>query len=144
MGDQIMDNLVVVGLLFVVSTVGSALLQKWSTRKVLGIDISIFKSSILVLGRSLAALFIGFAIGYLIRILRADLDPDWIRLVGMGVVTVLSFLIYWILLGKLTKRQVSLVGMTKTVALEGVLLVCAVVAIALLLSLLMTVTGAQP
>lgn len=130
-----MTEIIVVGSLFLFSLGLNAFTARWSTRKVLGINLSWASSGLIVLGRSLAALLAGFAIGYAIRLLlQGNVNQNILQLASMFVISILSFLAYWALLGKLSGKSISLWGMTKTVATETMVLVGSCTAIAIVLS----------
>ena len=131
-----MAEIGVVGILFLLSLVANALVTRWSAKRVLGIEVSLLKSGLIVTGRSLAALLAGFAIGYIIRlsIQSGDNSHQAVQIMGMGIVALLSFGAYWALLGKITNTSISLWGMTKTVATETVMLVVTAFGIAIILS----------
>lgn len=134
-----MTEIGIVGILFIVSLAANALITQWSAKRVLGIDVSIVHSGVIVMGRTLAALLGGFAVGYAIRLgFQGDTGNKAIQIAGMGAVAVLSFIAYWALLGKITKTSISLWGMTKTVATETALLVVSVIGIAIVLSTVFT------
>ncbi|MFC1337330.1 MAG: hypothetical protein G8D91_21915 [gamma proteobacterium symbiont of Clathrolucina costata] len=136
-----MDEISFVGMLFLLSLAANAIITRWSTKRVLGLDVSLVKSGVIVVGRSLAALLGGFAVGYAIKVglLQGDVEVanKAIQLTGMAAVAALSFLAYWVLLGKMTNTSISLWGMTKTVATESVMLIVASVGIAIILSVVM-------
>ncbi|MBL4607585.1 MAG: hypothetical protein JKY01_07130 [Pseudomonadales bacterium] len=132
-----MEEIGVVGILFVLSLAANATITRWSTKRVLGLEVSLVKSWLIVSGRSFAALLAGFAIGYAVRLgLQGDAPYKAIQLSGMVLVSCLSFLAYWVLLGKMTNTSISLWGMTKTVAAETVMLVICVVGISIVLSII--------
>ena len=132
-----MEEIGVVGILFVLSLAANATITRWSTKRVLGLEVSLVKSWLIVSGRSFAALLAGFAIGYAVRLgLQGDVPYKAIQLSGMVLVSCLSFLAYWVLLGKMTNTSISLWGMTKTVAAETVMLVICVVGISIVLSII--------
>lgn len=126
-----------IAILFVLSLAANAIIARWSAKKVLGLDVSLVRSMSIVAGRSFAALLAGFAIGYAIRLGLAEdsgTAQNTVQMIGVGAVALLSFLAYWLLLGKMTGTNISLVGMTKTVAVEtGMLFACAF-AIAIIMS----------
>jgi len=128
-------EIVILSVLFLVSLGVNALITRWSAKRVLGLDISVIKSGIVVLLRSLSALLAGFAVGYAIRLgSNGEMADKGIQVVGMGIVSLLSFLAYWVLLGRLTKSSITLWGMTKTVGTETALLIVAAVGIAVVVS----------
>ena len=132
-----MEEIGVVGILFVISLAANAIITRWSTKRVLGLEVSLVKSWLVVSGRSFAALLAGFAIGYAVRLeLQGNASYKVIQLSGMLLVSCLSFLAYWVLLGKMTNTSISLWGMTKTVAAETVMLVISVVGISIVLSII--------
>lgn len=138
-----MSGIAIVGILFLVSLVVNAIIARWSANKVLGVKISLLRSGLAVGGRSLAALLGGFAVGYAIKVgAQGDAPHKMIQIVGMLCVTGLSFLAYWVLLGKITNTSISLWGMTKTVATETLLLIVSAFGIALLLSAIFYLFGA--
>lgn len=125
----------VVSILFLLSLAANALITRWSAKKVLGLEVSLVRSGLIVAGRSLAALLAGFAVGYAIRLgLQGDVAHKAVQLAGMVVVALLSFFAYWALLGKMTNTSISFWGMTKTVATETVMLLVAAFGIAIVLS----------
>lgn len=125
----------VVSILFLLSLAANALITKWSAKKVLGLEVSLVRSGLIVAGRSFAALLAGFAVGYAIRLgLQGDVAHKAVQLAGMAVVALLSFFAYWALLGKMTNASISFWGMTKTVATETVMLLVAAFGIAIVLS----------
>lgn len=125
----------VVSILFLLSLAANALITRWSAKKVLGLEVSLVRSGLIVAGRSLAALLAGFAVGYGIRLgLQGDVAHKAVQLAGMVVVALLSFFAYWALLGKMTNTSISFWGMTKTVATETVMLLVAAFGIAIILS----------
>lgn len=125
----------VVSILFLLSLAANALITRWSAKKVLGLEVSLVRSGLIVAGRSLAALLAGFAVGYAIRLgLQGDVAHKALQLAGMVVVALLSFFAYWVLLGKMTNTSISFWGMTKTVATETVMLLVAAFGIAIVLS----------
>ena len=136
--EVVMGEIGVVSVLFLLSLGANALITRWSTRRVLGLDVSLLKSGTIVLGRSFAALLAGFAVGYAIRLglQGGEIAHKVIQISGMGLVAVLSFLVYWVLLGKMTSTSISLWGMTKTVAAESVMLIVGSVGVAIVLSVL--------
>lgn len=135
-----MSEILVLSVLFLVSLAANALVTRWSTKRVLGINLSVIKSGIIVLLRSLAALLAGFAVGYAIRVgSSGDIADKGIQVVGMALVSLFSFLAYWVLLGRFTKSSISLWGMTKTVGTETALLVLASLGIALVVSVVFVV-----
>jgi len=132
-----MNEISIVGVLFLLSLVANAVITRWSTKRVLGLEVSLVKSSVIVVGRSLAAMLGGFAIGYGIKVgllEGGEVNHKFIQLSGMAVVVVLSFVAYWVLLGKMTNTSISFWGMTKTVATETIMLVVVSVGIAIVLS----------
>jgi len=130
-----MTEIGIVGGLFLISLVANAAITRWSTKRVLGINVSFIRSSLIVAGRSLAALLAGFSIGYVIRVGLQDETPDKVvMLSSMTIVSLLSFFAYWLLLGKMTNTSISLWGMTKTVAAETVMLIVVSSGIAIVLS----------
>ncbi len=132
-----MEEIGVVGILFILSLAANAIITRWSTKRVLGLEVSLVKSWLIVSGRSFAALLAGFAIGYAVRLeLQGDVAYKAVQLSGMILVSCLSFLAYWVLLGKMTNTSISLWGMTKTVAAETVMLVISVVGISIVLSVI--------
>lgn len=125
----------VVSILFLLSLAANALITRWSAKKVLGLEVSLVRSGLIVAGRSLAALLAGFAVGYAIRLgLQGDVAHKAVQLAGMAMVALLSFFAYWALLGKMTNTSISFWGMTKTVATETVMLLVAAFGIAIVLS----------
>jgi len=113
----------------------NALITKWSTKRVLGIEVSWLKSTVIVVGRSLAALLAGFVIGYAVRLgLTGEIDQNAMKITAMFAVACMSFLAYWLLLGKITNTQISFWGMTKTVGTEAVMLSVTVIGISVVLS----------
>lgn len=132
----VMIEISVVGSLFLISLAANALVTRWSARKVLGIEVSIVKSISIVVVRSLAALLAGFSVGYGIRLfLQGEIIQQSVQIIGVSIVAVLSFIIYWALLGKMTNTSISFLGMTKTVLTESVMLFGVAVGIAIFLSL---------
>ncbi len=132
-----MIEIVALALLFVLSLMANAVIIKWSTKRVLGLDISVMSSYLVVMGRSLAALLAGFAIGYAVRLglLTENNDQiEYVKIAAMLLVACLSFLAYWILLGKASKTSISFWGVTKTVATETVMLAISVVGVSVVLS----------
>lgn len=130
-----MKEVLGLAVLFLISLGVNALMTQWSAKRVLGIQISVLKSGIVVLLRSLAALLAGFAVGYVIRIgLHGEIADKGIQVAGMVVVSILSFLAYWVLLGRFTKSSITLWGMTKTVGAETAMLSLAAVGIAVVVS----------
>lgn len=125
----------VVSILFLLSLAANALMTRWSAKKVLGLEVSLFRSGLIVAGRSLAALLAGFAAGYVIRLgLQGDVAHKAVQLSCMVVVALLSFFAYWALLGKMTNTSISFWGMTKTVVTETVMLLVIAFGIAIILS----------
>jgi hypothetical protein len=131
----------VVAILFVLSMAANALITRWSARRVLGLDVSVVKSGIIVLGRSFAALLAGFAIGYIIRLVFVTNGMEEVaglsmnlQIGALAMVAGLSFLAYWVLLERVTNTNISLWGMTKTVATESVVLGVSVVGVSVILS----------
>ncbi|MCG7883721.1 MAG: hypothetical protein AB2669_07235 [Candidatus Thiodiazotropha endolucinida] len=125
----------VVSILFLLSLAANALITRWSAKKVLGLEVSLVRSGLIVAGRSLAALLAGFAVGYAIRLgLQGNVAHKAVQLAGMAMVALLSFFAYWALLGKMTNTSISFWGMTKTVATETVMLLVAAFGIAIVLS----------
>jgi len=59
-----MTEIGVLTLLFLLSFAANTFITLWSTKKVLGIEVSLVQSGLIVLGR----FFAGFAVGYAIRI----------------------------------------------------------------------------
>ena len=57
----------VLSILFVLSLTANALATKWPTKRGLGLEVSLVKSGLNTVGRCLAALLAGFAIGYAIH-----------------------------------------------------------------------------
>lgn len=138
-----MKGIGAIGALFVLSMAANVFITRWSAKRILGLDVPVVKSGLIVLGRSLAALLAGFAVGYAIRLGFASdgvgegtVVARTIQMSGMMLVACLSFLAYWLLLGKMTNTQISLWGMTKTVAAESTMLVISVVGVSLVLSTL--------
>ena len=139
-----MKGIGAIAALFVLSMTVNVFITRWSAKRVLGLDVTVVKSGLIVLGRSLAALLAGFAVGYAIQL---GFVPDGggegtvvarnIQMSGLMLVACLSFLVYWLLLGKMTHTQISLWGMTKTVAAESTMLVISVVGVSLVLSTLL-------
>ncbi|MCG8061004.1 MAG: hypothetical protein N0E38_14420 [Candidatus Thiodiazotropha endolucinida] len=92
----------VVSILFLLSLAANALITRWSAKKVLGLEVSLVRSGLIVAGRSLAALLAGFAVGYAIRLgLQGNVAHKAVQLAGMAMVALLSFFAYWALLGKM-------------------------------------------
>lgn len=132
-----MNELLVISALFLVSLLSNALVAKWSTEKVLGVDVSIVKSLFLVGTRSLAGLLAGFAVGYTVSfIIQGDVQEDLLMFVAMVIVSFLSFGVYWLLLGRLTGKKISFWAVTKTVAAETIYMVVFIIALAIFLSIL--------
>jgi len=132
-----MSTILFIGVIFVLSLIANAYVAQWSTKKVMGIDISLVNSGLVVTGRTFASLLAGFAIGYAINIGltgNADSVEGMIKIMAMSIVSIFSFLVYWALLGKFTKTKISLWGMTKTAATETVVMLSSVVVISLILS----------
>ena len=135
-----MTEVGVIALLFVLSLAANALITRWSTKRVLGLDVSMVKAGLIVTVRSLAALLAGFSIGYGINIglihnpEGQGQDARYAQMGAMALVACLSFLAYWAMLGKLTNSRISFWGMTKTVATETTLLVASVVGVSVVLS----------
>ena len=93
------------------------------------------KSTVIVIGRSFAALLAGFVIGYAVRLgLAGEINQNAMKIAAMFVIASLSFLAYWVLLGKMTNTQISFWGMTKTVGTEAVMLSVTVIGISVVLS----------
>jgi len=130
-----MKEILIIAALFIASLLLNALITRWSTKRILGIEVSWLKSTLIVAGRSLCALLAGFVLGFCIRLgLTGELDQNILQISAMVVVACLSFLAYWILLGKMTKTRISLWGMTKTVGTEAVMLSVTVIGISVVLS----------
>lgn len=126
-----------VTLLFVLSVIANSIITRWSTKRVLGLNISVLSSYLIVLGRSLAALLAGLAIGYAVRIgFLGDSKEsfDYLKIASMLLIACLSFFAYWFLLGKVSKTSISLWSMTKTVTAETGLLIVSVVGVSIVLS----------
>lgn len=138
-----MNEIGVVAVLFLLSIAANAILTKYSTSIVLGINISLFKSSIIVAVRSFAALLSGYSVGYAIRLgLAQEQQANTnIQIACMVLVSLFSFLAYWILLGKLSGSRISLVGITKTIAAETLFLLVSSVGVAIVLSILFAFFG---
>ena len=132
-----MFEIITIAVLFVISMLLNAVITKWSTKRVLGMEVSWLKSTLIVTGRSLCALLAGFVLGFAIRLgLTGELDQNVLQITGMVIVAGLSFLAYWILLGKMTNTRISFWGMTKTVGTEAVMLSMTVIGISVVLSTL--------
>lgn len=133
----------VVAVLFLLSIAANAILTKYSTSMVLGLNISLFRSSVIVAVRSFAALLSGYSVGYAIRLgLAQEQQANTnIQIAGMVLVSLFSFLVYWILLGKLSGSRISLVGITKTIAAETLLLLVSSAGVAIVLSILFAFFG---
>ena len=132
-----MGEISIVGALFLLSLVANAIITRWSTKRVLGLEVSLVKSSVIIVGRSLAAMLGGFAIGYGIKVgllEGEEIDHKFIQLSGMVTVALLSFIAYWVLLGKMTNTSISFWGMTKTVVTETTMLIIVSIGIAIVLS----------
>ncbi len=130
-----MLEIIVIAVLFVVSMLVNAIITRWSTKRVLGIEVSWLKSTVIVIGRSFAALLAGFVIGYAVRLgLAGEINQNAMKIAAMFVIASLSFLAYWVLLGKMTNTQISFWGMTKTVGTEAVMLSVTVIGISVVLS----------
>lgn len=136
-GELPLIEIISIAVLFVISLVANAIITKWSAKRVLGLDLTNFSASLVVIGRSLAALLAGFSIGYAIRLgflPEVEGDLEYIKLAMMLFVACLSFLAYWALLGRVSKTRISFLGMAKTVATETVMLVVSVVGVSLVIS----------
>lgn len=132
-----MVEIVAIALLFVLSLMANAVITRWSTKRILGLDMSVMSSYLVVVGRSLAALLAGFAIGYAVRLgflTENNGQIEYVKMAAMLLVACLSFLAYWVLLGKVSKTSISLWGMTKTVATETGMLAVSVVGVSIVLS----------
>lgn len=132
-----MVEIVAIALLFVLSLMANAVITRWSTKRVLGLDMTVMSSYLVVVGRSLAALLAGFAIGYAVRLgflTENNGQIEYVKMAAMLLVACLSFLAYWVLLGKVSNTSISLWGMTKTVATETGMLAVSVVGVSIVLS----------
>lgn len=132
-----MVEIVAIALLFVLSLMANAVITRWSTKRVLGLDMTVMSSYLVVVGRSLAALLAGFAIGYAVRLgflTENNGQIEYVKMAAMLLVACLSFLAYWVLLGKVSKKSISFWGMTKTVATETGMLAVSVVGVSVVLS----------
>lgn len=130
-------EIVAIALLFVLSLMANAVITRWSTKRVLGLDMTVMSSYLVVVGRSLAALLAGFAIGYAVRLgflTENNGQIEYVKMAAMLLVACLSFLAYWVLLGKVSNTSISLWGMTKTVATETGMLAVSVVGVSIVLS----------
>lgn len=133
----------VVAVLFLLSIAANAILTKYSTSMVLGLNISLFRSGVIVAVRSFAALLSGYSVGYAIRLgLAQEQQANTnIQIAGMVLVSLFSFLVYWILLGKLSGSRIPLVGIAKTIAAETLLLLVSSAGVAIVLSILFAFFG---
>ena len=132
-----MNAILFIGVLFMLSLAVNTVITRWSTKRVLGIDVSYFNSGIAVTGRSLPGLLAGFALGYAVRIgLQGDAATidGALQIGAMVIISIFSFLVYWVLLGKLTGKEISLWGITKTAATETVVMIGSVFVIGIVLS----------
>lgn len=128
-------EIVILCLLFSFSLLTNAVISKWSTRKFIGIELSLFKSGFLVLTRTLAALVAGFCIGYAVKVgFLGTGDFKSLQIVGVLMVSLLSFFIYWILLQKVSGKKVQAIEMVKSVAAEAGVLAIGIIVLALILS----------
>lgn len=109
--------------LFIVSLVVSTWLARWSNRRVLGVDPGWVKQGGLVLARTGAATIAGFALG---KVISLGMQGQAVGLVeavqyaGLGLAGVASFLLYWLLLGRVANKPIPFLGMLKAVTLESV------------------------
>lgn len=131
-----MKEILLIGLLFIASMLGNTVVAKYSTNKVLGIDISYMRSGFIVLARFMASLLAGFACGYALKVGFGieQVEHKNFQILGMVAIASLSFLVYWLLLGKLTKSKISLWGMTKTFLTETTIMGAVAVILAIILS----------
>lgn len=138
-----MDIFIVTAGIVVASLVLNALVTKWSTKRMLGLEVSVFKSVLVVATRSCAALLAGLAIGYLIKAgsSKENLPTDLVQIAGVIFVGALSFFVYWLTLGKVTGTKVHVWAMTKTVAVETGVMIAAVIALSLVISLVLVLAG---
>ena len=138
-----MKEIIFIAVLFVLSMLLNAMITRWSAKRVLGIEVSWLKSTLIITGRSLCALLAGFVVGFAIRLgLTGELDQNILQIIGMVIVAGLSFLAYWILLGKMTNTRITFWGMTKTVGTEAVMLSVTVLGISVVLSTVFYMFGA--
>lgn len=141
----IVKEILVVAVLFIVSIGFNALIARYSTKKVLGIEMSFFKSSLVVIGRTLAALLAGFCVGYGVKVAFAsEVDMKWVQLTGLLLMTGLSFVAYWILLGKVTQTKIPFVGMAKTAIAETGLTIVSIIGVSVIISILLVLFNLQP
>lgn len=137
-----MNEITIVCALFLVSLGANAFITRYSAQRILGVEISLLKSGVVVFGRTLAALLAGFCVGLGLKVgFDANIDLKWVKLGALALMTSLSFIAYWFLLGKMSKTQISFWGMTKTAATETAIMIGAIIAIAFVLSILMLIFG---
>lgn len=128
--------------LFIISLLLNAIVTKYSAKKVLGIELSFLKSNLVVLGKSLAMLLAGFCVGYGIKIgFNGATELKSAKLIALSSVTLLSFFVYWYLLGRISATRITLWGMTKTVITETGIMIGSIVGIALILAIFITAFG---
>lgn len=137
-----MKEILAVFALFIVSLTLNALVTKYSAKKILGIELSFFKSNLVVLGKSFAMLLAGFCVGYAIKIgFNGNTELKSVKLIALSTVTLLSFLVYWYLLGRISETRISLWGMTKTVFTETTIMIGSIIGISLILAIFITIFG---
>lgn len=137
-----MKEILVVFTFFVTSLLLNALVTKYSAKKVLGIELSFLKSNLVVLGKSLAMLLAGFCVGYGIKLgFDGKTELKSVKLIALSSVTLLSFFVYWFLLGKISETRISFWGMTKTVITETSIMIGAIIGISLILAIFITLFG---
>lgn len=137
-------EIVVLCLLFGVSLSVNAVISKWSAKKFIGIELSVVRSAVLVTSRTLAALVAGFCLGYAIKIGiigKEHTEFKTFKLIGVLVMSTVSFFVYWFLLQKIGGKKIQLSVMVKSVAFEAGILLGGIIGIALLLSTVLVLTG---
>ena len=96
-----------------------AFVTRMSAKKSIGTTLSWLQGYLLVISRTLVALVGGFAVGNLIRAaIGGDVAPEIEQVVISCIVSVISFVCYWWMMRKTTRKKVPIRQMIKTVFLE--------------------------
>lgn len=130
-----MTEILIVAGLMVLSMVFNSMISRWSARRFIGIELSFMKANFLVLSRSLAALLAGFCVGYAIKLgFNSGEEMRGVKIVGVLLMSLVSFFIYWGLMQKVSGKKIELLTMIKSVAAEAGVLIVSIVAISIVLS----------